>query len=99
MTADQLRAAQYIITLAHTFPSLVHLASPDPEDWDVDNFMKRFGVLSSGEKHAALFLVNVWNPSAAKAKGWIFDAIDAAVTWDTAHRRAFLQWFANPNLP
>lgn len=85
----------YILKLARSFPSFHRYPAP----WDIDEFMRPLGNMSTGERHTALFIANVWNPTHAIIKGWRFDAIDALTTWDAAHREAFIHWCQSPHLP
>lgn len=59
----------------------------------------KLGVLSTGERHAVLFLLNVWNPAYAQEMGWRFEAVDALGMWDDGHRTAFLAWAQHPFFP
>jgi hypothetical protein len=67
--------------------------------WDVDDFMAHLGTASTGERHAMLFIANVWNPGYAKKEGWIFDIIAASQEWDRQHHLAFLAWAMKPEWP
>jgi hypothetical protein len=86
----------YIITLAQSFPTL---DTRTPKAWEVDRFMSSLGTASTGERHAMLFIANVWNPAYAREQGWVFDAIDALGSWDSRHRQAFLNWEQSPYFP
>ncbi len=94
-----MKAATYIIALARSFPSLRTAVPRDPKNWDIDQFMNWLPRASNGEKHAMLFIANVWNPNNAKAKGWEFDFFEAFGTWDTSHRDAFTAWTKFPVWP
>lgn len=93
-----LAAADYITTLALSFPSLQRF-TPRPEKWDVDEFARKAGTASTGERHAIMFVVCIWNPGYAESKGWKFDALDALASWDSKHRNAFNTWAAKPYWP
>lgn len=87
---------EYITTLAKSFPCIRRLV---PEPWDVQKFMAPINVVSTGERHAMLFVASVWNPGYAAEEGWRFDAIDALTSWDSANRAAFIAWAQKPYLP
>ena len=84
-----MNARDYIIALARSFPSLKPIVPHDPQAWDVDALMRKLGVLSTGERHAALFIANVWNPPYARENGWTFDAVEALADWDDRDTNAF----------
>ena len=92
-----MNATDLIITIADRFPTLRNVINPD--SWDVNNFMRRIGVLSTGEQHARRFIATVWNPSYAREKRWNFDAIEALGDWDSQHQAAFLAWASDPRWP
>jgi hypothetical protein len=97
---DHIRAVTYILQLCATLPTISHrVRNWDIDDWDVDKFMQSYGVASSGERYAMLFVANVWNPGYAREQGWTFDMIEAAGTLDSTHRRAIMTWLANPRFP
>ena len=50
---------------------------------------------TSGSRHAARFVLGVWNSSAVFACGQ-FDLHKAMATWDDGHRKAFLAWAKDP---
>jgi hypothetical protein len=54
---------------------------------------------SSTERHAAQFVLTVWNPGAAKEKGWTFSIVDAASFLDPSNREPILKWLARPFYP
>jgi hypothetical protein len=90
----------YIFHLGCSFPSLrSRFESMPPGTFDADRLAEELGVLSHGERHAALFLLNVWNPGYARENAWHFDAVEALAVWDEPHRRAFLAWAAHPLFP
>lgn len=64
-----------------------------------DNFAARLGVFSAGERHAALWLLNVWNPTYAKSKGWHFDLFAALSSLDSENSFGIAEWVANPRWP
>lgn len=95
----RLSPREYICHLIGTFPCLRHRLRFTPESWDADDLGKMLGVLSTGERHAALFILCVWNPGYAKGEGWRFDALDAMGNWDSGNRKAFINWAQNPYWP
>jgi hypothetical protein len=48
-----------------------------------------------GAKHAARFVLAVWNNDADWQCGK-FDGVEALSIWDDAHRSVFLAWAVNP---
>lgn len=67
--------------------------------FDPDKFAAKLGVLSSGERHAALWLLNVWNPTYAKSKGWNFDLFAAFSSLDGENIVGIADWIINPVWP
>lgn len=67
--------------------------------FDPDKFAKRLGVVSSGERHAMLWLLNVWNPTYAKSKGWNFDLFSAFSSLDGENIVGIAEWIINPQWP
>lgn len=88
----------YIVELAQSFPSIQNLVGTDPESWDAERLAKLKG-LSTGERHALLFVLNVWNPAWARASKLHFDVVQAFGSWDSRHQHAFLAWAMNPRWP
>lgn len=88
----------YIVALANSFPCLAGRLA-DPNQFDVDKWMDGAGPWSHGEKLAATFIANVWNPGYAASQDWRFDLFEACGTWDTGNRRVFLNWAADPIWP
>lgn len=87
--------------LAESFPSLRGRAGVRPWDPDVFTAPRAFGVLSSAGKHAARFVVSVWN---SDRRVWprrlgVFNVRDAFGTWDDDHRAAFTAWCSSPFFP
>lgn len=89
----------YILALAASFPCLADKVANWKGPFDADEWMAAAGPWSSGEKKAALFVVNVWNPGYAAKQGWTFDLFDACDSWDTGNRSAALNWIADPVWP
>jgi hypothetical protein len=67
--------------------------------FDPDKFAKRLDVVSTGERHAMLWLLNVWNPTYAKSKGWTFDLFAALSSLDSENSFGIAEWVANPRWP
>ena len=90
--------------LAEAFHSLEGV--PGVRPWNVNEFaawMDR-DTCSSAERHAALFVLNVWNPASiagmAKSYPWApFDLQAAYGCWDVHNRGAFLGWADAPWWP
>lgn len=89
---------QKIIAIAKKFPALEgHVR--DLTSWDIDEFMRWLPRASTGERHAMLFIANVWNPRYALEMEWRFNIVVAAGEWDQQHHNAFLAWAAKPEKP
>lgn len=67
--------------------------------FDPDTFARPLDVKSSGERHAMLFLLNVWNPGYAKSKGWDFRLFDAVGTLDSDNLEGICEWMQRPIWP
>jgi hypothetical protein len=67
--------------------------------FDAPKFAFDMGVWSDGEQHAALWLLNVWNPGWAKAEGHRFDLFAAVGTLDSFNLNAIAEWMVNPVWP
>lgn len=93
MTPDE-----YILTLARMFPCL-QCKIEGMTEFDGDDFFARLSGCSTYQWHAGMFILNVWCPGDAEAKGWRFDYFAAFPGWDSECRRAFLGWCANPRWP
>jgi hypothetical protein len=90
-----------IIRLIESFPSIAWRAEHYRKagEFNVDEFMSYWGTSSSGERHALLFVANVWNPGYATESKWNFDLFDACGSWDTKHRLAAIEWMKQPFWP
>lgn len=93
------KATVFICALIRSFPCFADRIDVTPETWDTDILSDQLGVFSSGERHAALFILCVWNPGYAESQGWKFDVLEAMGVWDLRHRAAFLNWAQNPYWP
>lgn len=101
-TVHDLPMAEFLIcNLIHTIPVLSRKLGPNwfTKDFDSDNFYAMIGVWSSGEKLAAMFILNVWNPGYAKGKGWHFNLFDAVGTLDHSNIKPMIDWMLNPIWP
>lgn len=86
-----------MIGLARRFPSMRGAPGIDP--WNPEHLNAwAAGPASSGERHAAQFLLALWDSSAEWEAGH-FDALEALGAWDLSHRTAFLGWAADPWWP
>ena len=88
-------SAARMARLAFAFPSL--RGAPGIEPWDpsiLDHWADQQR-RSSSERHAARFLLAVWDGFAEWRCGR-FDAMAAVSVWDPVHRGAFLTWAAKP---
>ncbi len=81
--------------LARSFPTLRD-AYGGVKPWDaaqLDRFA--FEPVADGARHAARFVLAVWNNDTQWQCGR-FDVIEAMAVWDADHREAFLEWAKNP---
>lgn len=69
------------------------LELPGTDPWSAVRLANSLGVLSSGERRTALFLLAVWDRQTWSKK---FDALEALAIWDDIRRAAFIQWAKNP---
>jgi len=84
--------------LAVTFPTLEAAPGVDPWDPAALDTWATGGNPGSGARHAAHFLLSVWDPQRRwKSRGLHLHA--ALQTWDAAHRRAWQAWAAAPWWP
>lgn len=91
---------QKIMGLIRTIPCLSkRYKGWNPEEFDPEAFYSLTIGMSHGEKLCALFILNVWNPSYARQRGWEFDVVEFAGTADAESRSAFLLWMADPVWP
>jgi hypothetical protein len=93
---------QLIFGLIESFPCLGrkvgHWLRP-AKRFDPDEFFALFDCASSGERHCALFVLNVWSHGYAETKGWRFDLIAFMSCADNENRDALLTWAAKPFWP
>ncbi len=94
---DPDRLADRMADLARGFPSTRGAPGIDP--WHPGELNRwATGPASHGERHAARFLLSVWDPSIEWEAGR-FDVMEALRVWDMPHRAAFLRWAAEPWWP
>jgi len=96
-----------MVTLAAGFPSLHGVPGCNP--WDAGELVAWLngGAPTSGSRHAAMFLLNVWNCGTdwraeglrVKAGLGRFNFAEAIATWDEEHRAACAAWLAAPFHP
>ena len=90
-----------MLRLAASFPSLaVKLPGYPRANWDAEAFAAwvRTAGLCSGARHAACFVLFVWNPEVRWAAGR-FDLRRATGVGDRAHCEAFAAWARDPWWP
>jgi hypothetical protein len=91
---------EYILALARSFPCLEpKLRWWNPTSFDADVFHDLTRGWSTSERHAAYFILTVWNPGYARDHNWTFDAVDAVSSLDPVNRLPILQWMARPYYP
>jgi hypothetical protein len=82
-------------SLASQFPVLENAPGVNP--WDslrLDEWAS--GGVSHSERHAAAFVLHVWNPR-HDWKAGRFDVMAALWVWDAENRRPFVEWAKNPH--
>jgi hypothetical protein len=90
----------YILRLARSFPCLrSKIMDYRPAKFDPDAFHALMDAWSHGERLCGLFVLNVWNPVAAKSKGWQFDLMDFVGIVDAGNSLALEAWIRNPIFP
>lgn len=67
--------------------------------FDPDKFAKTFNTCSTHERHMRIWLVNVWNPSYAQRKGWVFDYFEAMGGLDGENKDCIIKWMQHPVWP
>lgn len=83
-----------VTSLANQFYVLKN--APGVAPWDpakLDEWAS--GAVSDGERHAAAFVLHVWNPYGQWHVGR-FDVMAALSVWDEGNRRPFAEWAKNP---
>lgn len=90
---------KYICALLQSFPYLKYRWLVTPETWNPEALVNEMGVLSSGERYAAAFVLCVWNPYWAESKGIKFDLFDAVACWGDENRKPVLEWLKEPRWP
>lgn len=95
MASELIGVDARIQELARTFPSLCEAPGVRGQ-WSA-NALDEWAatVASSGEKHSACFVLNVWNQYEEWQCGR-FDLIGALTTWDAWHHQALMRWVSAP---
>jgi hypothetical protein len=93
-------STSYILDLARSFPALERkLNHYHPDRFDADEFHAMTRGWSTGERHLAMFILNVWNPGYAESKGWNFDFIAFVAMADGENKEALAGWLQHPYFP
>jgi hypothetical protein len=88
---------QKMAAFASQFPAL--RGKPGVHPWDAKKLQRWAStVASSGERHCAVFCLNVWNPY-HKWRAGRFNLVDACGVLDAGNREPILKWIANPWFP
>lgn len=83
-----------IANLASRFPVLE--SAPGIKEWDSQKLDEWAAtVASTGERHAAAFVLHVWNCYHDWNVGR-FDVMEALRTWDRENAAPFLEWAKDP---
>jgi hypothetical protein len=102
-----------MVVLCWLFPSLQGVPGANPwEPAELLNWLANSGAPTAAGRHAARFVLQVWNSSAnwvqvARAEGvknatrlrHPFNLAEAWASWDEPHRAALLAWLDNPFHP
>jgi len=88
-TMDRMQA------LIDSFPTLRSKGLRWGERHDSSDFIAQCRGLSSGEHHAAAFVLQVWNRYEAP-RGLKFDFAKAMAVWDQQHVEAVRSWMRDP---
>jgi len=67
--------------------------------FDPDAYAKTIYSCSEYTSHMRLWILNVWNPNAAKTKGWTFDLFKALNGLDQGNREAIAWFLKHPIWP
>lgn len=91
---------QRIYLLALSFPSLSSATDAPLKGWDPIRLAEWAARphLSEGARHAARFVLSVWDPFTEWAAGR-FDIHEAMKTWDDGNLQAFREWIDDPWWP
>jgi hypothetical protein len=76
-----------------------HPIRQDEYTFDPDRFATLLQACSDGQRHMFLWILNVWNESYAKSKGWQFDMFKAINSLDKGNRDAIARWLQHPVWP
>jgi hypothetical protein len=94
MQTTELEPRAVMQALANQFPVLEN--APGINDWNPEKLDEwAAGKASSGERHAAAFVLRVWNYYNDWKVGQ-FDVMAALSTWDEENRRPFVEWARKP---
>ncbi len=89
----------YILALARSFPCLRPKINFWKGEFDANVFHGMIGGWSSSERHAAFFILSVWNPHYARQRRWTFDLVEAVSSLDSVNRAPILAWIQQPYYP
>jgi hypothetical protein len=86
-------------SLIDAFPCLrrkgVRWKTGDMNDGSAD-FEAQISGMSSGEREAALFVLQVWNPYTKRHASRRFNVVEALNRWDEGNRAAFIAYCSDP---
>jgi hypothetical protein len=89
----------YIMALIESFPCLQGKMESVPQPFDGQVFARRIRPWSSGEKHCAHFVLNVWNPGEWAKGETLFNLFDAIGCLDRGNLRPIVEWMSSPMWP
>lgn len=93
VASRKLPAEERMSALAESFPALRN--APGVRPWRALDLEEWTAVCSSGELHAARFVLQVWNVHHEWSCG-PFQVVKAMCTWDDGNRAAFQAWAEGP---
>jgi hypothetical protein len=76
-----------------------HQTHPNELTFDPDLYAETLHQCSDGENYMRLFILNVWNPSYARTKGWTFDLFAATRVLDQNNLEAIGEIIRHPTWP
>lgn len=94
-----LQPSDYIRALIETVPCLQGKLESIPDPFDGEVFERRSRPWSHGERLAALFVLNVWNPGVARSLKWRFDLFEAVGVLSRENLEPMLAWVRKPRWP
>jgi hypothetical protein len=77
-------------------PTINLLWDEEKKEIDVDRFELALGVMSSGERHMALFFASIWFHSNRR---YGFDLVDAVQCVGLHDRDMIIEWITDPFYP